>query len=119
MESLVVKIISGDQSDNIGSVWSQVKNGKKRGIGNKGAKGIYDTYILEFGEVNLEDPDLYENIADLICEKKKVSKSNILNIQKNLDKNLKLIYLKMDNLPEEIFTKMDTLYQESKNFIKV
>ena len=30
-ESLIIKIISGDTSDNIESVWSQVKNGKKRG----------------------------------------------------------------------------------------
>jgi 5'-3' exonuclease len=48
VESLIVKIISGDTSDNIDSVWSQTKNGKKRGIGAKGAKGIYDTYISEF-----------------------------------------------------------------------
>ena len=31
VESLMVKIISGDVSDNIGSVWSVTKNGKKRG----------------------------------------------------------------------------------------
>jgi 5'-3' exonuclease len=110
MESLVVKIISGDQSDNIGSVWSQVKNGKKRGIGNKGAKGIYDTYILEFGEVNLEDPDLYENIADLICEKKKLSKNQIETIVENINSNVKLIDLRLENLPDEIIEKMETKY---------
>jgi 5'-3' exonuclease len=110
MESLVVKIISGDQSDNIGSVWSQVKNGKKRGIGNKGAKGIYDTYILEFGEVNLEDPDLYENIADLICEKKKLSKTQIETIVENINSNVKLIDLRLENLPDEIIEKMETKY---------
>ena len=110
MESLVVKIISGDQSDNIGSVWSQVKNGKKRGIGAKGAKGIYDTYILEFGEVNLEDPDLYENIADLICEKKKLSKTQIETIVENINSNVKLIDLRLENLPDEIIEKMETKY---------
>jgi len=119
VESLIIKIVAGDTSDNISSAFSIIKNGKKRGIAEKGAKNLFDEYIINFGEPELNDPDLLENIADLICEKKKVSKSNILNIQKNLDKNLKLIYLKMDNLPEEIFTKMDTLYQESKNFIKV
>jgi 5'-3' exonuclease len=111
MESLVVKIISGDQSDNIGSVWSQVKNGKKRGIGAKGAKGIYDNYLVEFGEVNLDDPDLYENIADLICEKKKLSKTQIETIVENIVSNVKLIDLRLENLPEEILDKMETKYQ--------
>ena len=65
VESLIVKIISGDTSDNIDSVWSQTKNGKKRGIGAKGAKGIYDTYISEFGEINLKDPDLYLSLIHI------------------------------------------------------
>ena len=111
MESLVVKIISGDQSDNIGSVWSQTKNGKKRGIGAKGAKTIYDNYIVEFGEVNLEDPDLYENIADLICEKKKLSKTQIESIVENIVSNVKLIDLRLENLPDEIIEKMENKYQ--------
>lgn len=111
MESLVVKIISGDQSDNIGSVWSQVKNGKKRGIGAKGAKSIYDNYIVEFGEMNLKDPDLYENIADLICEKKKLSKTQIESIVQNIMSNIKLIDLSIENLPTEIVEKMESKFQ--------
>jgi 5'-3' exonuclease len=110
IESLMVKIISGDTSDNIGSVWSIVKNGKKRGIGGKGAQSIYDEYILEFGELNLSDPDLYENIADLICEKKKLSKTQIEPIVENIKDNMKLIDLRMHNLPEEIVEKMETGY---------
>lgn len=111
MESLVVKIISGDQSDNIESVWSQTKNGKKRGIGPKGAKTIYENYIVEFGNVNLEDPDLYENIADLICEKKKLSKTQIESIVENIISNVKLIDLRLENLPDEIIEKMENKYQ--------
>ena len=110
VESLMVKIISGDTSDNIGSVWSVVKNGKKRGIGAKGAQSIYDEYILEFGEVNLSDPDLYENIADLICEKKKLSKTQIESIVDNIKDNMKLIDLRMHNLPDEIVEKMENGY---------
>jgi 5'-3' exonuclease len=110
VESLMVKIISGDTSDNIGSVWSVVKNGKKRGIGNKGAQSIYDEYILEFGEINLSDPDLYENIADLICEKKKLSKTQIESIVENIKDNMKLIDLRMHNLPGEIVEKMENGY---------
>mgnify|MGYP001355634956 CR=1 FL=1 len=111
IESLIVKVISGDQSDNIGSVWSQIKNGKKRGIGNKGAKSIYDEYLTEFGEINLGDPDLYENIADLICEKKKLSKTQIEKIVENIKDNVKLIDLRINNLPDEIVKKMKDKYE--------
>jgi 5'-3' exonuclease len=110
VESLVIKIISGDQSDNIGSVWSVVKNGKKRGIGAKGAQTIYNEYISEFGEINLGDPDLYENIADLICEKKKLSKTQIESIVENIKGNMKLIDLRLHNLPDEIIEKMNNGY---------
>ena len=110
VESLMIKIISGDTSDNIGSVWSVTKNGKKRGIGDKGAKTIYDEYLQEFGEVNLGDPDLYENIADLICEKKKLSKTQIESIVENIKANMKLIDLRLHNLPDEIINKMETGY---------
>lgn len=114
IESLIIKIISGDVSDNIASAWSVMKNGKRRGIADKGAKNLFDEYIINFGEPDMNDPDLLENIADLICEKKKLSKSNIPNIQKNLDFNMKLIHLKEEYLPGEILTKMDSLYQICK-----
>jgi 5'-3' exonuclease len=110
VESLIIKIISGDVSDNIDSVWSQVKGGKKRGIGAKGAKTIYDTYITEFGELSLEDPDLYENIADLICEKKKLSKTKIDSIVERIRGNFQLIDLRIDNLPQDITSKMSSVY---------
>ena len=63
--------------------------------------------FTEFGDVNLLDPDLYENIADLICEKKKLSKTKIYPIVKNIKRNVKLIDLRMENLPQEIVEKME------------
>jgi 5'-3' exonuclease len=114
IESLMIKIISGDQSDNIGSVWTQTKNGKVRGIGSKGAKGIYDSYITEFGEIDLRDPDLHENFADIICEKKKLSKTQIGSIVKNIEANVKLIDLRLKNLPLEIIEKMENVYEKSR-----
>jgi 5'-3' exonuclease len=112
MESLIIKVISGDSSDNIGSVWSVTKNGKKRGIGAAGAKTIYDEYLLEFGEVNLLDPDLHENIADLICEKKKLSKSQISPIVGNIEMNVRLIDLRISNLPQEVVSRMTKVFEE-------
>lgn len=113
-ESLIIKIISGDVSDNIYSAWYVIKNGRKRGIADKGAKNLVDDYIINFGEPDLDDPDLMENIADLICEKKKLPKSSMSDIQKNLNHNLKLIYLKTDNLPKNILSTMDELYNSNQ-----
>lgn len=113
VESLLIKIISGDQSDNIGSVWSQIKNGKKRGIGKAGAESVIKNYLSEFGEIDLEDPDLYENIADLICEKKKLSKTQIESIVNNIQDNVKLIDLRLDNLPDEILEKMNNVFDKN------
>jgi 5'-3' exonuclease len=114
VESLIIKIISGDQSDNISSVWSITKNGRTRGIGGKGAQNIYDLYIEEFGEVDLNDTDLCENIADLICEKKKLSKSQIDPIVSNIKFNFRLIDLRIENLPAEIVEKMNVVYGNLK-----
>ena len=110
IESLIIKLISGDTSDNISSVWSITKNGKKRGIADKGAKSIFDEYIIHFGDPKLEDPDLTENIADLICEKKKLSKNSMADIKTNIENNMKLILLNTIYLPKEIVKKMEDVY---------
>jgi len=115
IECLMIKIISGDTSDNIKSCWSQVKNGKKRGIAEKGAKSIFDEYLIHFGEPKITDPDLTENIADLICEKKKLPKSKIFDIKQNIEFNMRLIYLDTKNFPNEIINKMNQIYIESEN----
>ena len=114
-EALVLKIISGDKSDNIKSVYETHKNGKSRGIGDIGAKKIYDKYLIEFGEVDINDVDLQDNIADIICEEKKISKSNIPKIVENINFNKKLIELKISNLPQEIVKLMnETLIRVEK-----
>ncbi len=112
MESLIIKIISGDSSDNINSIWSVTKNGKKRGIGQSGAKTIFDDYLKEFGEPNLMDPDLHENIADLVCERKKLSKNSISSIVGNIEMNVRVIDLRMCNLPIEVVNRMDQKFSE-------
>lgn len=102
MESLMIKVISGDQSDNILSIWNTYKNGRRLGIGEKGAKSICDKYVEEFGEMDMSDPDLYENIADLVCERKKLNKSTILQIKDNIKDNMALINLDIDSMPIEV-----------------
>ena len=115
VESLIIKIISGDISDNIESVWSQIKNGKKKGIGVIGAKSIYENYKKEFGDPVLTDPDLSDNIADIICEKKKISKTYIPDISKNIINNLKLIDLRIDNLPKQVVNVMSKTFENETN----
>jgi 5'-3' exonuclease len=109
LESLMIKVISGDTSDNIPSVWKIVKNGKTRGIGVKGAHGIIKSYTEEFGDLDLDDPDLYLNIADIICEKKKLSKSQMIDIVKNIEYNMSLVDLRYDNFPNFVIEKMNYL----------
>jgi len=108
-ESLVIKLISGDAGDNILSVWALEKNGKRRGIGGAGAKSLYDTYELEFGDVDINADDFLDNIADLICEKKKLVRSNEFDkIKQNLELNYKIINLSLENIPQDIINKMKT-----------
>lgn len=109
VESLMIKVISGDISDNIPSVWKAAKNGRTRGIGVKGAHGIIKSYNEEFGELDLNDPDLYLNIADIICEKKKLSKSQMLDIVRNIEYNMTLVDLRYDNFPDFVVEKMNVL----------
>ena len=113
LESLIVKIISGDTSDNIQSVYQTSKNGKTRGIGAKGAQDILDQYLAEFGEVSLSDPDVFENIADIICEKKKISKTNMEKILIRINDNMQLVDLRVNKLPTHVIDKMKEVYGRS------
>lgn len=114
IESFVTKLIQGDKSDNIKSVFiTETKNGKERGIGDAGAKKIYNNYIKEFGDINLDDEDLFENIADLICESKKASYTHIPAIKMRLKDNMKLINLK--ELPKDITKIIEDEINSSKD----
>jgi 5'-3' exonuclease len=96
-QSLVVKMISGDNGDNISSVWKS--NG--RNIGPSSANKIYEKYISEFGVTPI-DNSFYENISDIICEVKNIKYSNHDDIVKNLKRNQTLVELNVDNYPQAI-----------------
>jgi hypothetical protein len=91
-------------------VFQVTKNGKTRGIGSKGAHSIFEDYHTEFGDPSLQDPDLFENIADIICEKKKVSKTNIDRIVNRIKENMVLVDLRLESLPPDVVNKMKTVY---------
>lgn len=108
--SLLLKVISGDNSDNIHSVYiSSTTSGKRRGVGAKSAESILEKYLSEFGEPSLQDPDLFENIADLICEKKKLNRTSLDRIAENIKKNMQMISLDTTLMPVEVFERMKKL----------
>lgn len=111
LSEFMIKVISGDKSDNIISVLQKrSKNGDLRGIGVKGAQSILIKYNEEFGEPDLSDPDIFENFADIIIEKKKESRNKIPMIMEKIKKNAHLIDLRLTNIPERIVEKMKTVY---------
>jgi 5'-3' exonuclease len=114
IETLVTKMISGDKSDNILSVYrKEGKTGKWMGIGDAGALKIYNKYIEEFGPVDMYDPDLLENIADLVCESKKAPLSNMESIMENVRFNQSLI--DMEQIPDDIIERMKDTIEELDN----
>ena len=105
-KELVTKIISGDKSDNIKSVYQKATStGKMRGIGDSGAKKIYDMYFQEFGELDMQDVELFDNIADLVREVKKARFDEINGIKNKLSDNMQLISL--FNIPDHIKDQMN------------
>jgi 5'-3' exonuclease len=109
--TFMIKVISGYISDNIKSVFqSRDKSGNIRGIGIKGAQSIIIKYSEEFGEPDLNDPDIYENFADIIIEKKKISRNKMPFIIDSIKNNVHIIDLRLSNIPEEIIAKMKNTY---------
>ena len=107
VNALLIKIISGDTSDNIESVYTTyATNGRKRGVGEKGAESILEKYVVEFGDPLLDDPNLVDNLTDLVMEKRKVNSIYTDDIIRNINLNQKLVDLRLSNLPSEIVNKM-------------
>jgi 5'-3' exonuclease len=115
-KSIFVKIISGDTSDNIKTVYStKTANGKNRGIGVAGANSLYVKYVTEFGDMDLNDPDFNDNAKDLIKELRKLSNSDLPKIVENLNLNRKLIELDLKNLPNNLLLQMNKHYEKEHN----
>lgn len=114
MECLLLKIISGDKSDNISSVHETYNNGKKRGIGDAGAKTILGLYIDGHGEPSELNDDLIDNLSDVIMEKKKLNKHEFGDIVKNIKKNISMVDLSLSTIPEDINNIMKEVYDRNK-----
>lgn len=105
---LCIKLIQGDNGDNIPSVLqipTITDPTKFRGIGKTGAEKIYDNYKLDNPQViDILDNKWLFKLSDYIAENKKVSidiyQDKIIN---NLKFNRKLICLDKSFLPEQIY----------------
>ena len=59
--------------------------------------------------MDINSNDFLDNIADLICEKKKLVKSDEFDkIKQNLELNYKIINLSLENIPQDIINKIET-----------
>lgn len=107
-ELIFKKIISGDKKDTVDSVY--VKN--KRGIGDKGAITLYNTYKDIFDDqIDFDNNEFIDNATDIVLENKKIKNIDendkiILNIKERIKRNRKLKILSDNYLPEYIYNKM-------------
>lgn len=112
---LVTKIISGDSGDDVPSVYrKEIAGGKFRGIGEAGAEKLYIKYVSEFGEPDPDSEDFAENIADLVCEDKKLPKSAMDGIIENVNRNMKLVRLETKMFPWEILDRMENQWERNQ-----
>ena len=111
LESLLIKVISGDKSDNIESVWVVEKNGQKRGIGETGSKKIYEELILEYSDTSLNDDKFIDNLSEVILTNKKLPISDLNKLRQNIVHNMSLVNLKISELPNSVFNRMDIQYK--------
>lgn len=102
-QKLFEKIIQGDKSDNISSIYQKVTStGKLQNIGEAGASKIWNFYKTTFDITNKIDDKV---IDDMIFSFQKVNnleldKSIKNTIRENIKLNIKLIQLNINNFPE-------------------
>jgi len=101
-EVLFVKLISGDKSDNISSVYEKIgKTGKPMGIGKTGAESIYRLYKETYNEIIDFDSDYFiEKVSEVVLFSKKIDIIEIDDIKSKIKRNRRLIKLTQDYLPE-------------------
>jgi 5'-3' exonuclease len=112
-QSLFVKILSGDDGDNIESVLkvpTKTNPDKFMGIGNAGALKIWDKFKSDYPEeIDFVDDKWLKNVMYYILDYKKLldKKSDYEEIlEKNLVLNRKLIHLHEKYLPDDINEKI-------------
>jgi len=98
---LFVKLISGDKSDNISSVYEKTgKTGKSMGIGKSGAESIYKLYKETYNEnIDFDSDEFVEKASEVTMYSKKIDISEVDDIKAKIRRNRKLIKLTENYLP--------------------
>ena len=108
---LFVKMVQGDSGDNIDSVFKTPMKSdptRMRGIGESGAKKIYNNFKMSnAGNISFLEDDWFDNAAYYIAENKKVLLvDNEDEIIENLRMNRNIIHLDPSLFPTEIVEEM-------------
>jgi len=116
--SLFEKIITGDKSDNIDSIYQKIsKTGKIRGIGTATAKKMWDFYNKNYDikfTINDEFVDDLLNCLEFVS--KDVFDTNLKNkIKNNIKLNIQLIQLHYKNFPDWVTEDIIKIINENLN----
>lgn len=114
-ERLFVKLIQGDTSDNIKSVYEKLTTtGKIQGIGKAGAQKIWNFYKENYKDYfNTKEPEFIKEIINCIERINNIEMSDVKKetVTSNLKRNIKLIELHYRHLPdwvvETVIEKLD------------
>lgn len=118
-EKLFTKIVQGDKSDNINSIYQKLtKTGKTQNIGKAGAQKIWEFYKENYNIFFDTDSDEFKN--DLInCLEQTnniiLSEGVKKNVSKNIDTNIKLIELHYKHYPEWVLDEIVNELNEKLN----
>lgn len=105
-EILFTKIVKGDGSDNIPSVWQKVlKTGKIQNIGDAGAAKVWDFYRLNYDVTfDTKDEQFAKNLINCIEKVNNVSFNDDIkdSVTSNINRNVSLIELNHRHFPEQV-----------------
>lgn len=108
-KELFCKILSGDKSDNIPSVYTVTKNNKTYGITELKAGQITNMFLEKTGTALTPELLYVDSALNTLCECiQKVMKTdtNIEELLQNLKRNIKYIHLSKNNIPKEVVSDM-------------
>ncbi len=114
-KSLFVKLLTGDDSDNINSIHrSKTSTGKTRELGDATALKVWNLFTDNKYEFDLDDDMFNVNVIMCLEELKKVkfSKHDRLSINEKLNFNKSLIELNHKHYPEKIINQIVHTIQE-------
>lgn len=115
---LFEKIVTGDKSDNIDSIYQKLtKNGKVRGIGEATAQKMWTFYKENYDIKFTINEEFVEDVINCleIVNKVILSPATRQTVEKNIKLNIKLIHLHYKNFPEWVVNDIVEVINENLN----